>query len=128
MGGLTCALTSNKSIQSILPSHACRTSHAPITVCAVVLGFLTYTGCKASLLTSMRSMARGNRLTARIRSDITISMERQTWRARLERLYRPTMMNRHASSPRLASMEGMDRKTRLTRMVSLARLRGLIRG
>ena len=76
----------------------------------------------------MSSMERKNRLPKMIRLAITISMARQNCRTALGRLYRQTMMTRHASLPRLASMKGMTREIRMTRMVRLTRLRSLIRG
>ena len=76
----------------------------------------------------MGSMDGKYRRTSTIRYDITINMARQTGRTRLARPYRPTIMTRLASSPRLDSMTGMTGKARLTRTVRLTRLRSLIRG
>ena len=60
----------------------------------VSLVSLTYTGCKASLLTSMSSMNGETRLTRMIRSGVTIGMERLSGWAMLGRLYRKTIMDR----------------------------------
>ena len=97
-------------------------------VCIVSLVGLTYPGCIAIPITCMRSIARKTRLARMIRLDITISTARLTWRDRLERLYRQTILTRLTSFPRPDSMPGMTRQTRTTRMFRLTRLRIHIRG
>ena len=78
-------------------------------------------------LTITGNMDMRDRLNSMVKLDRTITMERLTWRDRHAILYRLTRMSRMAIFPILASMGSMPRKPRLTRTVSRASLRRLIR-
>ena len=80
-------------------------------------------------LSSTSRMARHTRQNRMNKHNLgrTITMQRSTWRDRLGRLYRLTIIARMGIQPRLDSMGSSTRPPRLTRMVSLTRLRRLIR-